>query len=124
MDRLYLAYYGHTIGMDVKGAVEDVCNMDSLCPDAQPLEKGDPLVISEMLTASWKSGGMNSVASYKQHDSHEFLNSFLELVGKQSKQHWGRVHAAINAVKTNNAVLGNSHESKHGKGSDLGIANV
>ena len=116
MDRMYLAYYGHTIGMDVQGAVEEVCNMESMSSSElnQPVEKGDPLVISEMLTASWKSGGMNGLASYKQHDSHEFLNSFLEQVGKQTRQHWGRVQAAINYVQTNNSQLETADNSKNG----------
>jgi Ubiquitin carboxyl-terminal hydrolase/Zn-finger in ubiquitin-hydrolases and other protein len=119
LDRLYLTYYGSTIGVDVHGAVDEVCNSDNQCSEMiQPVGKGDPLVISEMLTASWKSGGMNSVASYKQHDSHEFLNSFLELVGKQTQQHWSRVDAAINVVKTNNAVLQSPGESKQGETSD------
>lgn len=114
MDRLFLSYYGSTTGDDVRGAVEEVCARDGAVVEFnEPPEKGDPLVISEMLTASWQSGGMNSVASYKQHDSHEFLNSFLELVGKQTKQHWKRVHTAINFVKPNNAVTEHPDESKH-----------
>jgi len=102
MDRLFLSYYGNTIGMDVRYAVDEACNVDkATLEQSQPLEKGEPLIISEMLTASWKSGGMNSVASYKQHDAHEFLNSFLELLGKQTRQHWDRIHDALNVVQTN-----------------------
>jgi hypothetical protein len=116
MDRLFLSYYGSTIGVDVRGAVEEACSHESSDAEMdEGLELGDPLVISEMLTASWKSGGMNSLASYKQHDSHEFMNSFLEMVGKQTKQHWGRVHSSINAVRSDNAVVADSIENEHGK---------
>lgn len=115
MDKLFLAYYGSNIGVDVPGAVEESCNMDG--PDAEmndALEQGDPLVITEMLTASWKTDGMNSLVGYKQHDSHEFLNSFLEMVGKQTKQHWVRVQSAINVVTSDNALVDDENEYPQG----------
>jgi len=114
MDRLFLSYYGSTIGVDVRGAVEEACSKDPSEVEVDDnVERGDPLVISEMLTASWKSGGMNSLASYKQHDSHEFLNSFLELFGKQTKEHWVRVNSALNMVKNNHCIVGENGKNEH-----------
>ena len=99
MDKLFLSYYGCTIGVDVVGAVDEACTREPSGVEIdEALEPGDPLVIYEMLTASWKCGGMNSLASYKQHDSHEFLNSFLEMVGKQARQHWSRVHSTLISI--------------------------
>ena len=115
MDRLFLSYYGSTIGVDVRGAMEEACNQESSETYInEALEQGDPLVISEMLTSSWKTDGMNSLVGYKQHDSHEFLNSFLEMVGKQTKQHWLRIQSAINVVKSDNTLVEDESEYPQG----------
>ena len=77
--------------------------------------KGEPLVISSLLTSSWKSGGMKNLAGYEQHDAHEFLNSFLDLMGKNSRQYRERVHAFVNTVCNNNSVLPKPGKAGNGK---------
>jgi ubiquitin carboxyl-terminal hydrolase 22/27/51 len=116
MDRLFLAYYGSTIGKDVLAAIDEAChpNDDDEGNDEIKVEKGDPLTISEMLTASWKSGGMNNLAGYEQHDAHEFLNSFLDLMGKHSRQHRDRVYSAINTVRDDNAMVPKTDKTQNG----------
>jgi ubiquitin carboxyl-terminal hydrolase 22/27/51 len=113
MDRLFLSYYGSTIGRDVFVAIEEssrhlfnekVRGDDMDISDPIELEQGEALIISEMLTATWKSGGMNHLAGYEQRDAHEFLNSFLELMGKNTKQHRDRVVASINTARDNNGT--------------------
>lgn len=113
MDRLFLSYYGSTIGKDVFVALEESAHHlfgEKVCADYMDLndpvefEKGEPLIISELLTATWKSGGMNHLAGYEQRDAHEFLNSFLELMGKNTKQHRDRVVASIDTARDKNGT--------------------
>eukprot|EP00934_Nitzschia_sp_Nitz4_P001494 Nitzschia sp. Nitz4//scaffold96_size78090//25862//29503//NITZ4_005490-RA/size78090-augustus-gene-0.55-mRNA-1//1//CDS//3329560561//1494//frame0 len=105
MDKLYLSYFGSVIGKNVRGAVDEVCGVARNDDYQTDLQQGDPLVISEMLTSSWKCSGMSNLAGYKQHDAHEFLNVFLELLGAQSKKYWERISSAIKTLQGENAVV-------------------
>jgi ubiquitin C-terminal hydrolase len=123
MDRLFLSYYGSTIGKDLFQAIEESScnlfqdNMNNKCAAKQmnlmvgdddgkeSIKKGEPLIISDLLKATWRSGGMNHLAGYEQRDAHEFLNSFLETMGKHSKQHRDRVVASINTATDANWTL-------------------
>jgi ubiquitin carboxyl-terminal hydrolase 22/27/51 len=114
MDSLFLGYYGSSIGKDVVAALEEAShtsqgrdNMEEI-PLFDELERGDPLVLSNLLTSAWKSGGMKNLAGYEQRDAHEFLNSFLDMMGKHSRQYRERVHAFVNSICDNNSVLSDS----------------
>eukprot|EP00978_Attheya_sp_CCMP212_P017022 scaffold45125_cov60-Attheya_sp.AAC.2 len=50
--------------------------------------QGDPLIPSALLTAAWKSGRMDHLAGYEQRDAHEFLQAFLDIMGKHESQHY------------------------------------
>jgi ubiquitin C-terminal hydrolase len=115
MDSLFLSYYGSTIGKDVAAAIEEACNHSQGREAMEEIalfdetESGDPLVISNLLTSAWKSVGMKNLAGYEQHDAHEFLNSFLDMMGKHSRQYRERAHAFVNTVCDNNSVLPESN---------------
>jgi len=70
-----------------------------------PIEKGDPIIISDLLTSAWKSGGMNHLTGYDQHDAHEFLDSFLDVLGKHIVKFRKRIHAAVTKVYKENAFV-------------------
>lgn len=104
MDKLFLQYFGSSIGQDVTRAV---------CQAPQPLDRfenpslsmvsgtkyggndgtrtacvqGEPLVTTKLLAAAWKSGGMDHLAGYEQGDAHEFLQAFLDTVGKHAGEY-------------------------------------
>jgi ubiquitin C-terminal hydrolase len=129
MDRLFLSYYSSAVGKDAVSAVEeasrplilhgsgssttsshgnessDVAANNNNNNNNEVLEKGDPLIISDLLTAAWKSGGMDYLAGYEQRDAHEFLNSFLDLMGKHTRQHRERVYASIQTARDDNPVV-------------------
>jgi len=116
MDRLFLSYFGATTGNDVIVPLEEssrhllLGNTDEspivpLEDIVVPIEKGDPLIISDLLTSAWKSGGMNHLAGYDQRDAHEFLNSFLELLGKHVVKYRKRIYAAVTKVYRENAFI-------------------
>jgi hypothetical protein len=121
MDRLFLAYYSSTVGKDAVSAVEEasrplILGSSNVNEDAVPneVEKGDPLIISDLLTAAWKSGGMDYLAGYEQRDAHEFLNSFLDLMGKHTRQHRERVYASIKTARDDNPVVTMTDKTQNG----------
>ena len=59
--------------------------MDSI--EAASTLQGDPLVTTNLLAAAWKSGGMDHLAGYEQGDAHEFLQAFLDTVGKHTGEY-------------------------------------
>jgi len=68
------------------------------------VEEGSPLIISDLLTSAWKSGGsMNHLAGYEQRDAHEFLNSFLEILGKHIIIYRKRINDAVTKIYRENA---------------------
>lgn len=104
MDILFLRYFGNAIGKDVVGAVcEPLLSATPNKPDDPPKPdvselKGEPLVISELLTAAWRSGGMDHLAGYEQRDAHEFLQAFLDIMGKHASQHRKRLRILLNTA--------------------------
>lgn len=109
MDRLFLSYFGSANGIDVLASVNGASqNLISgpLC-DENPRSNtgtslspshGAPLLISDLITSAWKSGGMDHLAGYEQRDAHEFLNSFLELLGRDVVKFRERIHASVTFV--------------------------
>jgi hypothetical protein len=47
--------------------------------------KGSPIVISDMLTAIRKCRTMSRLKGHEQHDAHEFLQEFLDSLGKHCR---------------------------------------
>ena len=126
MDRLFLSYYGGTVGNDVCVPIEESSQhlllgqadaSPSFSPGeiVVPIEKGDPIIISDLLTSAWKSGGMNHLTGYDQHDAHEFLDSFLDVLGKHIVKFRKRIHAAVTKVYKENAFVPEFDSKKVGK---------
>jgi len=100
MDKLFLQYFGSSIGRDVTGAVcqaphplegyDATQSGGSGCTDSggtTAILQGEPLVTTELLAAAWKSGGMDHLAGYEQGDAHELLQAFLDTVGKHAGEY-------------------------------------
>ncbi|KAG7364428.1 ubiquitin carboxyl-terminal hydrolase [Nitzschia inconspicua] len=113
MDRLFLSYFGSTNGVNVFSSLEetyrglvgdDAEELPGNGFDGPELERGCPLLISDLITSAWKSGGMDHLAGYEQRDAHEFLNSFLELLGKDIVKFRDRVFAAVTCIGEENAL--------------------
>lgn len=103
MDKLFLQYQGSSIGRDVKRAVCQGLHPDDYYENSLSAAnssnsargksgdtdgagyatvQGDPLVTTKLLAAAWKSSGMDHLAGYEQGDAHEFLQAFLDTIGK------------------------------------------
>ena len=126
MDRLFLSYYGAASGNNVFPPIEESSQnlllghsgaSSSFSPSeiVVPIEKGDPLIISDLLTSAWKSGGMNHLTGYDQHDAHEFLDSFLDILSKHTVKFRNRVHHAVTKVYKENAFVPEIDSKKVGK---------
>jgi ubiquitin carboxyl-terminal hydrolase 22/27/51 len=77
MDALMLEYYGRSTGRDVVGMlaglsmrprrpVMELLNEISEVNEEIMASKGEPLIISRMLLAAWKCGGMDHLRGYQQ----------------------------------------------------------
>lgn len=121
MDRLFVSYYGSTIGKDIFAAIEEasqsLLKVKNAAEPVEPkeIEKGCPLIISDFLTATWKSGGMDHLAGYEQRDAQEFLNSFLDMLGKNIVQHRGRVYDSLTAFKADSAMIPKASKAEDGR---------
>jgi ubiquitin carboxyl-terminal hydrolase 22/27/51 len=112
MDRLFVSYYGSAIGHDVLAVIEESshnlsCNVSEeddayVATEITEVDKGEPLIPSSLLATIWKSEHLKHLAGYKQHDAHEFLNSFLEQMSKNIKEHRDRVVESINTARDDN----------------------
>ena len=117
MDRLFLETYGSVCGIDALKAVSDDGPNFSTFQKPTPCSSGDgseitmvpetklsvmdpmtrsekmgwPLIPSRLLTASWKCGSMDHLAGYEQRDAHEFLQAFLDTMGKHATKCHARV---------------------------------
>jgi uncharacterized UBP type Zn finger protein len=125
MDCLFLSYFGITVGKNVVASIEESSRdlvgkkkgeaIENNCEDVMDLEKGAPLVISELLTSAWKSGKMNHLAGYEQRDTHEFLNAFLEVLGKNIVNFRERIYAAVTSVDEESALKPRPEKNDIGK---------
>lgn len=125
LDRLFLQYYGSTVGRDVISSVVDATGppSDDVAgggTSGETITRGEPLITSDMLTAAWKSRGMDHLAGYEQRDAHEFLNSFLDLLGKHTALHRDRIFSAINTGAPDNAIVPASDRTSNGKSVSFG----
>ena len=118
MDRIFLMYHGSSVGVDTNCIIKSASRPLLEGTGEQKMQdviKGDPLVLSDMLTATWRAGEMEHLAGYEQRDAHEFLNSFLELMGKHTKIYRDRVKAAIHVAREDNSVVPQSERIEDGK---------
>ena len=122
MDKLFLSYFENTHGLKVHSLL-DQCLETSPDPaqlaagidsngDHIELAKGEPLVTSDMLTVAWKC--ISNIAGYEQRDAHEFLHSFLDVLGKHMRLFRVRVHNTINIPQPSNAILPHFDATKQG----------
>ena len=79
------------------------------------LLKGDPLTLTDMLTAVWKCKGMAHLSGYEQRDAHEFLHAFFDVLGKHMTQYRARVHQTINIPRPNNVHEADFDGKSNGK---------
>lgn len=120
MDRLFLQYYGSSVGRDAILAIADASRPPSVefgagnSLDHHCTVKGEPLVTSDLLTSAWKCGGMDHLAGYEQRDAHEFLTSFLDSMGKDTRHHRERIYKAINAGRSESAVVPMTDKTENG----------
>ena len=129
MDKLFLAYFENTHGLKVTSLLD---KSTETSPDPEHVTagiedngdqfektKGEPLVTSDMLTVAWKC--ISHIAGYEQRDAHEFLHSFLDVLGKHMRLFRVRVHNTINIPQPNNAIIPHFDAPKQGKNaSDVG----
>lgn len=106
MDKLYLQYFSSTIGYDVFSLVKDLKliqgnkKMKNEEKNVYSTSKGQPLTLTDMLTAVWKCKGMKHIAGYDQRDAHEFLHGFLENLGKDTQRYRDYIQLAMDSVIT------------------------
>ncbi len=97
LDKLFLEYYGSSIGIDAIAALEEQrvpsqsffsntieSNQNSSEPDSafardkkqHPEYRGHPIVPTSLLSEIWKN--IRSIAGHDQHDAQEFFQVFLD----------------------------------------------
>ncbi len=108
VDKLMLNYFGNAIGLDVCTIAGGSRGMRSKShpsshsltestkknnndigggePCSPVLEKGMPLVVSDFLATAWQLKDMAALAGNEQHDSHEFMQVFLDILDKDCKR--------------------------------------
>jgi ubiquitin carboxyl-terminal hydrolase 22/27/51 len=121
MDKLFLKYFGSTIGVDVTAILAETAQDKeqgrSIFTDAEVTEipKGQPLITADMLTAAWQCGGMDHLAGYAQRDAHEFLHGFLDVLGKNARQYRERMYKTIKSSVPGNAIITADKFTENGK---------
>jgi hypothetical protein len=103
---MMMEYYGNTTGLDVlailngglrsksKSSISaysessrknsfDSGSKKSVIPT---VEKGLPMVVSDFLATAWQLKDMAALAGNDQHDSHEFMQVFLDIIDKDCKK--------------------------------------
>lgn len=124
MDKLFLRYTSSAIGVDVMAAVSSTTGATAGAKqETTAVVQGDPLVTADMLTVSWKCGGMKHLAGYEQRDAHEFLHGFLEILGRHTQHYRSRMYRAINTARPFNSFVDVSGKSpsQFGKNQYFGV---
>jgi len=83
MDKLFLEYYGSSVGIDAIAALEEQLDLSSnrtpkYVKTKMYENRGHPIVPSNLLAEIWKNKGMRHVAGHGQHDAQEFFNAFVD----------------------------------------------
>jgi len=104
-----LNYYGNTVGLDVctiiggsrglsgpkspllsysttDSSKKNQLESDSDEPTVPVLKKGMPMVVSDFLATAWQLKDMATLAGNDQHDSHEFMQVFLDIIDKDCER--------------------------------------
>lgn len=126
MDRLFLSYFGSANGVDMHSCIEESSqhlllgkssdeSFQTNSKEFATPAKGSPLMITNLITSAWKCGGMEHLAGYEQRDAHEFLNAFLELLGKHIVKFRERIHSSVTRVDEENALVPKPIRSKIGE---------
>lgn len=93
MDKMFLHYYGNCTGFNVVTALSDLAHdtgkgkREETSHHELSKPKGDPIVASDILAATWKCPELSHLAGYDQNDAHEFLHGFLDMLGKHTKRY-------------------------------------
>lgn len=86
IDRLFLEYFGSSIGIDTIAALEEQCTVQ---PDAldtnlaapikpSPEQCGHPVIPSNFLAKVWRHSTVRHLARHDQHDAQEFYHAFID----------------------------------------------
>jgi|AntRauTorckE5430_2_1112549.scaffolds.fasta_scaffold00851_11 hypothetical protein len=117
IDRLILTYYGSSQGLDLGvimnstdfsgqafqvqselnssgGAVNNLENSDYVKFAVSSIEQGMPIVISDFLAIAWKMKEMALLAGNEQHDAHEFMQVFLDIIDRDCMRFEKNITAA------------------------------
>ena len=84
LDKLYLKMFGSACGRDfLGGSGSGVRSREGEGEgEAHQQLRGFPVVPHEFLTATWMCGSMKHLMGYSQHDAQEWLQAFLDTLGK------------------------------------------
>ena len=123
IDKLMLKYYGSTVGLDIckiinpssrssqklemakkinstsGNSFDSNTGNDVVEPIIETLEKGMPIVVSDFLATAWNLKDMAALAGNEQHDSHEFMQVFLDIVDKDCKRFEQAIISSRKAAK-------------------------
>ncbi len=99
MDKLMLKYYGSSTGISFSTLCENPpvtgtesgnhslfgheSDTNASSPQSQ---QGMPITCSDFLVAAWQSNDMLHLAGNDQHDAHEFMQAFLDIIDKECKR--------------------------------------
>jgi len=116
MDKVILTAFGRIRGINMRRILEDSMAATSLpilssspsitlSSDLESENKGSPIVISDFLMTVRKCRTMSRLKGHMQHDAHEFLQDFLDSLGKHCRiytKHLNqlRVEASSSTFKT------------------------
>lgn len=107
LDKIILRCFGSAAGTHVLSLVGERHESPA---DANPrlsaaLDRGEPLVVNDMLVAVWNCKELSHLHGYAQRDAHEFLHGFLEILGKHTRRYRERVHQSLNLPRPSNAIV-------------------
>lgn len=85
IDKLFLEYFGSSVGIDTIAALEEHRNTLSIASDTNavaPKEPnpncGHPVIPSNFLAKVWKHSTVRHLARHDQHDAQEFYNAVID----------------------------------------------
>jgi Ubiquitin carboxyl-terminal hydrolase len=121
MDKLFLQYFSSSIGFDVFSALRKSGHSSNsdLSNAGTSVSKGQPLLLTEMLSTVWQCRGMRHLAGYDQRDAHEVLHAFLDNIGKSNQRYNQMIQLALDWPPSENIknsdLKTNTPKSDYGK---------
>ena len=119
VDKLFLEYYGSTIGVNMMNAFEISDNNNiNVRKNKENIirEKGLPISATNMLVELWKCQSMSLLAGYEQRDAHEFLQVFLDILSKDCRQFHSRAKKISEEITSKQSFQHPDESSYHDDG--------